>query len=203
MIPDSYFDRFSTKKYRSTNPVQRGLIRRFVSSFHSLVLEAMPIASVLEVGCGEGFLSGYLSEKLPDVSFTGVDLNAGDVAGCKEKFPRIEAHEGSAYDLSFLGDTTFDLVVCAEVLEHLDTPDVALDQILARKPKRVILTVPNEPLFMAANLVRGKNITRLGNDIEHINHYNPRSFRRLLESRFDVLEVTTSFPWLLTLNTPR
>ncbi|HHH28755.1 MAG TPA: class I SAM-dependent methyltransferase [Polyangiaceae bacterium] len=203
MIPDSYFDRFTTKKYRSQNPLQRALIRRFVERLHSLVLRSMPIESVLEVGCGEGFLSGYLSEKLTHVTFTGVDLDAGDIAKLKEKFPRIDAHEGSAYDLGFLGEQTFDLVICAEVLEHLETPDVALEQIASRTKKRALLTVPNEPLFMAANFLRGKNITRLGNDIEHINHYNPRSFRRLLEPRFEVLEVTTSFPWLLTLNAPR
>jgi 2-polyprenyl-3-methyl-5-hydroxy-6-metoxy-1,4-benzoquinol methylase len=203
MIPDSYFDRFATKKYRSPNPLQRALIRRFVERLHSLVLSSMPIASVLEIGCGEGFLSGYLSEKLTHVSFTGVDLSEEDVEALKGKFPRIEAHVGSAYDLSFLGEREFDLVICAEVLEHLETPEVALDQMIARHPKRVILTVPNEPLFMAANFLRGKNITRLGNDIEHINHFNPRSFRKLLEPRFDVLEVTTSFPWLLTLNAPR
>lgn len=203
MIPDSYFDRFTTKKYNSPNPLQRALIRRFVERLHSLVLSAMPLQSVLEIGCGEGFLSGYLSEKLTHVSFTGVDLSEQDVAALKDKFPRIDAHVGSAYDLSFLGDRSFDLVICAEVLEHLETPEVALDQMIARQPQRVILTVPNEPLFMAANFLRGKNITRLGNDIEHINHFNPRSFRKLLEPRFDVLEVTTSFPWLLTLNAPR
>ena len=40
MIPDAYFARFETKKYRNDNPVQRALIRRFATSLHDLVLEA-------------------------------------------------------------------------------------------------------------------------------------------------------------------
>ena len=35
-----------------------------------------PVSSMLEIGIGEGFLSGYLSEKLPTVRFCGVDASA-------------------------------------------------------------------------------------------------------------------------------
>lgn len=201
MIPNNYFDRFATKKYRNENPVQRALIRRFVERLHSLFIRACPVERVLEVGCGEGFLSGYLSERFPAISFSGIDLSDGDVGRLRAEFPRIEAHVGSAYDLSALGD--FDLVICAEVLEHLDTPERALDQMLARHPKHLIVTVPHEPWFMLSNLARGKNVTRFGNDEEHVNHWGKRSFRRMLESRLRVEELTTSYPWILALASPR
>lgn len=205
MIPDAYFARFSTKKYRNENPVQRALIRRFVSSLHDLFIEAGPVSSVLEVGVGEGFLSGYLSEQLPQIRFTGVDLAASDVEKLREKFPRVEAHVGSAYELeSVVGSGGgYDLVMCCEVLEHLDDPARALDAMLALRPRRLILSVPHEPFFMLSNLARGKNVTRLGNDPEHVNHWGPRSFRELLETRLDVRRMTTSYPWILALTAPR
>jgi SAM-dependent methyltransferase len=202
VIGDDYFARFSTKKYRNENPVQRALIRRFVSSLHDLFIEASPVSSVLEVGVGEGFISGYLSEKFPSIRFAGVDLAASDIDKLREKFPRIEAHVGSAYDVAKLGGG-FDLVICAEVLEHLDEPGRALDQMLALAPKRLLLSVPHEPFFMLSNLARLKNVTRLGNDPEHVNHWGPRSFRRMLEARLDVLRLTTSYPWILALTSPR
>ncbi len=111
-------------------------------------------------------------------------------------------HQGSAYALGDLPGG-YDLVICAEVLEHLDEPGRALDQMLSLKPKRLLLSVPHEPFFMLSNLARLKNVSRFGNDPEHLNHYSPRSFRRLLEGRLDVLRVTTSYPWILALACPR
>lgn len=203
MIPDAYFDRFSTAKYRAKNPVQRALIRRFVASLHDLFLEAQPAASVLEVGVGEGFLSGYLSEQLPEKRFAGVDLREEDITRLRALFPRIDGRVGSAYDLSAFGPGEVELVLCCEVLEHLDTPERALDEIARLEPKKAIFTVPHEPFFMMSNLLRGKNITRLGNDPEHVGHYGAASFRRLLEGRFRVLRQTSSYPWLLALVEPR
>ena len=120
MIPDAYFDRFATAKSRAKNPLQRALIRRFVARLHDLFLEAQPARSMLEVGVGEGFLSGYLSEQLPEKRFHGVDLREEDIARLRELFPRIDGRVGSAYDLSAFTPGEIDLVLCAEVLEHLD-----------------------------------------------------------------------------------
>lgn len=198
MLTDAYFDRFESQKYRNKNPVQRMLIRRFVTKLHAMFVAACPVKRVLEIGVGQGFLSGYLSERFVDVDFVGVDLNGDDLRHLRKNFPRIEAHEGNAFDLSFL-DRTFDLVICAEVLEHLETPATALAQISRFEPKHVILTVPHEPWFMLSNLARGKNITRFGNDIEHINHYTTRSFQKLVQTRFELCELTTSYPWILAL----
>jgi SAM-dependent methyltransferase len=205
LIPAAYFERFATPKFQNKNPVHRRLIQRFVTRLHGLFIEANPLQSVLEIGVGEGFLSGYLSEKFPDKHFTGIDLKADDIALLQQKFPAIRARVGSVYDLAALvGDLgRFDLVMCCEVLEHLEEPERALDQMLALSPRRLLLSVPHEPYFMLSNLLRGKNATRFGNDIEHINHWGTGSFRRLLETRLDVLQLTTSYPWILALTAPK
>jgi SAM-dependent methyltransferase len=201
VIPDAYFARFETRKYRCESPVQRALIRRFVAALHDLFIEAGPVSSVLEVGVGEGFVSGYLSEQLPSIRFAGVELDPADVARARRLFPRLDVHEGSAYDIPCPGP--FDLVICAEVLEHLDDPGRALDEMLRLRPRRLLLSVPHEPFFMLSNLARLKNVARFGDDPEHVNHWAPRSFRRLLASRLDVLRLTTSYPWILALAAPR
>lgn len=202
MIPDAYFDRFETKKYRSKNPVKRALIRRFVARVDELLRRAGAVESVLEIGVGEGFLSGFLASRHPGVKFSGVDLSSRDLELLKRKFPAIETYCANIYDLGAV-PAKFDLVICAEVLEHLDEPKRALAQIKRLAPRRVILTVPHEPWFMLSNLLAGKNVTRFGNDIEHVNHFTVRSFRRLLEDDFRLEELTTSYPWILALGTPR
>lgn len=198
MITDGYIDRFHTRKYRESGPLKRLFIRRFVERFHSLFIAAGPARRVLEVGAGEGFLLGYLSEKFPEIRFVAADLNEEDLSRLRQLFPQIETHHANIYDLSGLTGP-FDLVICAELLEHIDEPERGLDQLLTLEPRRLIVTVPHEPWFQLSNLLRGKNVGRLGNDLEHVNHWGRRSFRALLESRFEVLQATSSYPWLLAL----
>jgi len=202
VLPDAYFDSFQTPKYRSKNPVTRALIRRFVERLHGLFVAAQPAESVVEIGVGEGFLSGYLSERFPEKRFTGLDLAEHDLANLRVKFPKIDARQGSIYDLTGL-TPPYDLVLCCEVLEHLPDVPRALDQLASLGAKRLLVTVPHEPYFKLSNLARLKNVTRLGNDPEHVNHWGKSSFRATLETRFRVEELVTSYPWLLALVTPK
>lgn len=201
MIPDAYFERFDTPKYRSKNPLQRELIRRFVAKVHALFLEAGPVESVLEVGVGEGFLSGYLSEKLPEKAFTGVDVREEDLARLRRKFPRISTERADIYEVGKLPGR-YDLVICAEVLEHVDDPDRALAALVSLRPKHLLLTVPHEPWFLLSNLLRGKNLSRLGNDPEHLQLFTSGRFRALLERHLTLERTTKSYPWLLALGRP-
>lgn len=202
MIPDSYFDSFKTQKYNTRNPVQRLLIRRFMEKVIGMFDAAGPASSVLELGCGEGFVSGQLSARQKDGAYVGVDANEADLANLRAKFPFVEAHHGSIYDLSFL-ERTFDVVVCAEVLEHLTDPDAALAQITSVRPSWVVLSVPHEPWFCLSNLARGKNIARLGNDEDHANLWGRRGFRRLVDQHLTVERHETSYPWQLVLARPK
>jgi len=202
VIPDSYFDSFHTAKYKSPNPLQRLLIRRFMAKLSDMFDAAQPSDSVLEIGCGEGFVAGQLSARKTGGVYVGVDLNEEDVQNLRAKFPAVEAHQGSIYDLSFLG-RGFDVVVCAEVMEHLDDPGAALEQIIQRKPRWVILSVPHEPWFCLSNFARGKNITRFGNDPEHVNLWGRRGFRKVVDSRLVVERHETSYPWQLVLARPK
>lgn len=202
MIPDSYFDKFHTAKYKSENPLQRFLIRRFIAKLTDLFDETQPSDSVLEIGCGEGFVAGQLSARHAGGLYAGVDLNEQDLQNLMAKFPTVDAHQGNIYDLSFL-DRDFDVVVCAEVMEHLDDPGAALEQIIARNPRWIILSVPHEPWFCLSNFARGKNITRLGNDPEHVNLWGRRGFRKVLESQLVVERHETSYPWQLVLARPK
>jgi 2-polyprenyl-3-methyl-5-hydroxy-6-metoxy-1,4-benzoquinol methylase len=201
-ITDSYFDQFETKKYRAKNPIKRKLIKRFVAKLHELFESGSPPRSVLEIGVGEGFLSGFLADRYPAIEFTGVDLNQQDLELLAKKFPRIKRYCANIYDLSALPGG-YDLIICAEVLEHVDEPERALEQIVKLAPQRVILTVPHEPWFMLSNLAMGKNITRLGNDSEHVNHFTVGSFRKLLSRKFELSRVTTSYPWILAAGKPK
>lgn len=201
-ITSAYFERFETPKYRNKNPVQRALIRRFVTTVHGLFQQALPAASVLEVGVGEGFLSGFLSERYASIEFSGTDLNPDDIARLGRLFPRVNARAESIYDLETSAAPS-DIVLCCEVLEHVDDPARALRALRRVTKQHAILSVPHEPFFMLSNLARGKNVRRFGNDPEHVNHWGAGSFRKFVEQAFVVERLQLTFPWVAVLARPR
>jgi SAM-dependent methyltransferase len=89
------------------------------------LLEAAEIAagmSVLDVGCGPGYVSAAAAERgaVP----IGLDFSGEMIAIAKQMFPRIEFREGDAQNLSF-PDRTFDRVLANFALLHLTAPERA------------------------------------------------------------------------------
>jgi ubiquinone/menaquinone biosynthesis C-methylase UbiE len=181
-------------KYASTNPIERRLMAGFFDALDD-ALPGTPPAAVLEVGVGEGEVSGRLRARYPDASFVGVDLPDDDLAS------EWAGHDfaglfGDIARLPFPPDT-FDLVLAIEVLEHVPDPDAALAEIARVARDRVVLSVPREPIWRAANMARGKYLGALGNTPGHIQHWSKRGFARLVGERFDVLRVRSPLPWTL------
>jgi ubiquinone/menaquinone biosynthesis C-methylase UbiE len=112
-----------------------------------------PHSKVLDVGCGEGrHIFGSLHE-YSDVHCVGLDQDIPSLNKCKEGlefFKELNSGstvfmQGSVYKLPF-DDNTFDLVICSEVLEHLEDYHAAIDEIYrVLKPEGKFL--PSVPLF--------------------------------------------------------
>ena len=80
-------------------------------------------ARVLEVGCGFGTTAGLLREQ-------GADLVAIDVELPRVQHARqsgVSAALGDASALAF-GNNTLDLILCINVLEHLEVPRLFVDE---------------------------------------------------------------------------
>lgn len=183
------------RKHTHRNPVQRFLINRFLKN---LIGESKKIhpKSVLDVGCGEGFVLMRLRKSDIGKDLVGVDYSKTAIDIGKKLHPSLNLKQGDIYKLPFK-DNTFDLVICCEVLEHLEDPEKALKELTRVSKKHVILSVPNEPLFMMSNFFRGKNWSRWGNDIEHIQHWSSRKFKQFVGTRLRVAEVKKPYPWTM------
>lgn len=191
-------DHANIKKYQSNNPLQKFLILNFYNKLCTLAKESNA-KRIIDVGCGEGFVLHMLKSKGIGSVLIGIDKSAESIRISNSLFSGINIKKGDIYDLHFK-DNEFDLVVCTEVLEHLSNPTLALKELKRITKKDLILSVPNEPFFMLSNLLRGKNLTRFGNDPEHINHWNVLSFSKFLKKHG--LKIKTSslpFPWILIL----
>ena len=187
------------RKHTSQNPLQKFLINNFYKSLIESV-KNLKIETVLDVGCGEGFSLNRLSEEGIGKKLEGVDFLKPAVELGKKMHPHLALKQGNIYKLEYKSNS-FDLVIATEVLEHLEDPRKVLKELIRVSKKYVLLSVPNEPFFMAANFLRGKNITRWGNDIEHIQHWTSRSFEQFTidKSQLTIIKKRHPFPWILLL----
>lgn len=189
------------RKHTSRNPIQRFLINRFYDALIAELAKAAP-DSILDVGCGEGFALERIRKSGVGKKLEGVDVSPDAIERGREMHRALTLKQGDAYSLPYQ-DGAFDAVLCCEVLEHLERPDDALKELWRVAKRYCIITVPHEPWFRIANLLRGKNLSRLGNDVEHIRYWSARGITALVGSYFAVRTVRHPFPWTMVIGEKR
>jgi SAM-dependent methyltransferase len=186
-------------KYGTTNPIARRLMAGFMGSLDRLV-ERSSAREAHEVGCGEGELSIRLARN-------GLRVRGSDAfPQVLEEAQRRSAAAGVEIDFEATPVEALDpsthaaeLVVCCEVLEHLEDPDRALDVLATLARPWLIASVPREPLWRGLNLARLSYVRQLGNTPGHLNHWSSREFVRFLTRRFEVIQVVNPLPWTMAL----
>ncbi len=200
--PPSARDEDFASKYTKAGPVASWLIDRFFDGVADLACRVAP-AEVLEVGCGEGFSTIRLARILgPRVHLAAGDVDPRLAARARARNPGVPIAVESAYDLR-RPDGSFDLVVCLEVLEHLDDPARALAELCRVARRAVLVSVPREPLWRVLNVARGRYLRAAGNTPGHVQHWSSRGFVRFVGRQAEVLAVRTPVPWTQVLARPR
>lgn len=150
---------------------------------------------VLDLGCGEGrhVISAYIEA---DIQSVGVDLGFSDLQTTAKKF--VDFAEPDNHNKSFslaqanglqlpFADNSFEVVICSEVLEHIDDYRSVLaeiDRVLAPGgrfvasvprawPERICWALSREYHEVEGGHVRIFNASRLRHDIEQygLQHY--------------------------------
>jgi ubiquinone/menaquinone biosynthesis C-methylase UbiE len=187
-------------KYGSRNPAVRWLMRGFSRALSDLVARAAP-SSLHEVGCGEGYWvlrwsRQGLDARGSDFSAEAIGLARLNAAAQGVAEDRFQVR--SVYELE-PGRDRADLVVCCEVLEHLERPEEALRVLQRVAGRHLIFSVPREPVWRALNVARLRYVGSLGNTPGHLQHWSRAAFLRLLGRHFELLEVRSPLPWTMAL----
>ncbi|MEX0798532.1 MAG: class I SAM-dependent methyltransferase [Bacteriovoracaceae bacterium] len=183
-------------KYENTNFIHRHVLNAFQNKL--LTLMNKKYKNVLEIGCGEGLLlkslliKGFMTE-----SYCGIDTRREAIKVAQEIHPNF-SFKWTAYQ-DFATTKNFDLIICSQVLEHLEEPSQCLQKIaeLANNETDIVLSVPWEPWFMLSNFVRGRDLLSFGNHPEHIQHWSASSFQKLARKHFSANHLALSFPFLI------
>jgi len=147
----------------------------------SMLLGSRPPSKILDLGCS----SGLLAERLRDMGHyvTGVDVNEFEGVGERTgAFFKADLNQGIPPDVG----TGFDLVLAADVLEHLPRPGDLLEEI------RRVLSPDGTALICIPNIAHWYPRLRsmLGMfdydqrgilDTTHLRFFTRRSIRKLIE----------------------
>jgi len=190
-LTTNYIKHVKSKKH----PVNNFFLNYFSKT---VVKEAKKLRprTVLDVGCGEGFILANLKQNKVGKEHEGIEYVDKAIKLAKQLYPTLKILKGNIYKLPYQ-DNSFDLVLCTEVLEHLDYPERALKELLRVTKKHLLLTVPNEPYFTIQRVLRGKNILELGDHPEHIQHWSSRSFKKFVQKQAIVKKIKRPLPWTL------
>ncbi|CAK0774154.1 conserved hypothetical protein [Gammaproteobacteria bacterium] len=169
-------------------------------------IEKITPKSLLDVGCGDGYLINHL--EMVDCKTLGVDLSQKAI-----KFAKAFGKEESFLcDSINKVDLEFDVVTLVEVLEHI--PDSEIDQFLQEVTKRVsiggflLISVPSTVLKLQKKHYRHYTEVVLEEQISKSSGLHKlRSYRVVSNSRFKSLLVklidnkfwTIKVPWILKL----
>ena len=168
--------------------------------------------SLLDVGCGTGVFSMYAQEKT-GCTLSGVDGSAYALQEARERgFTGVATIEDLNSSALPYPDSSFDFVLCKDVLEHLRNP-----LHVVRECRRVLassgillLHVPNHfPLIGRAKFLLNGNIdtfdffpgaTRW--DFPHLRFFTHNEFVRVsCDVGFELVEdLSNSFPYVPLLN---
>jgi SAM-dependent methyltransferase len=139
-----------------------------------LLLIQPPVGTVADVGCGEGSLLAALDAAMLARDYVGYEVSPAAIDAARQR----EYRSPVAFDL-FDGehirreDDAFDVGILSHVLEHVADPRSLLIET-ARVARRVVLEVPLD-LHLRTHRFEW-------DDTGHINVFNRRSIRYLVES---------------------
>jgi SAM-dependent methyltransferase len=145
---------------------------------------------LLEIGSGQGDLSREIKERYPELELCGIDLSQTGVEIARSKVPDGEFFQQDLTRPMALPERYSRWAthaVCSEVLEHLDDPRRALEnvRVCLAPGAHLVITVPAGPM------------SAFDRHIGHRAHFTPARLERLIrDAGFEVASIDgAGFPF--------
>jgi SAM-dependent methyltransferase len=143
--------------------------------------------SVLEVGCGNGYVLAAIAERHPEISVAGVDLGDAGLREARRRIPRATLIRADVRELPY--EEEFDVVGAFDVIEHVRDDEAVLAAMhrAVRPGGGIVVSVPqHEWLWSETDRYAG-----------HERRYTRRELAGKLERTGFRLRWATSFVTLL------
>ena len=181
----------------SKNPLIRYLVRGYFDMMDRM-LKDIEVPSVLDIGCGSGYVTNHINELLKPQEILGVDISPERLELARARYPSLNVMRFDALNMP-LKDSSASLVVATQILEHIENSANFVGVLKRISSRYVFLSVPNAFLWRLGNIVRGKYWRALGNPPGHIKDWNKKKLYELLSLFFNKVEIRRHYIWLLAL----
>jgi hypothetical protein len=172
-IHDGYAHRRETTYFDDTANADRW--QREVYRFAREIFDEHRLETVCDIGCGSGHkLVKYFGDR------NGIGFDVAETCNwLRNKYPKLK---WLVLDLKAVPPIRVDLVIAADIVEHLLEPDELLSYIAALGPKYVVLSTPDR------NLLRMGTHDGPPRNTAHIREWSFAEFEAYIASRFQIVE---------------
>jgi len=145
--------------------------------------------SILDIACGAGAITLKFQEYFKPNYIEGIDISEAMISKAKELDTKRLINWKIADIYSYQRAKNFDLIVCADIIEHLEQ-DAKFVQILSKLGQEVVIKVPLEDSYFNRFLRKFK-IYDSWKDTEirygHIKHYSENALDKVfIENGFTI-----------------
>lgn len=165
--------------------------------------------NVLDVGCGSGVITKYLSDF--GANAYGIDSNVEAINFAKSKFESDNCKFFCCLvDENYQIDVSMDKIYCLELLEHIYYPQglemLRIFHKILKPGGKVFLTTPNyHSMWPIIEFLMDKLHLSYPMDMyQHVEHYHQKKLKKIVdESRFKLTLLKTNCflaPWLAPLS---
>jgi SAM-dependent methyltransferase len=142
------------------------------------LMNSLAPKNVLDIGCGNGRLLDEINKKMK-IPVCGIDLSHSVIERNKRIYPNYEFHHLDI-QTDYL-DKKYDIVICSEVLEHLENVEQAIINISKMVNRYLILTLPKGKIFP------------IDKKVGHEKHFSKSEIFHLLEK--NGFKIIKYFEW--------
>lgn len=148
------FYKYFSKIYDYVNPIF------YSKEMRRIVVEMANISKgdlVLEIGCGTGFTTEGISERVYKRDIVALDITPEQIYRAKRKLPRVNYFIGDAENLPFK-DKTFDATISAGSIEYWPNPLKGIEEMVrvTKSDGKVVILAPRRPDNRLIRAVAGK-----------------------------------------------
>jgi len=146
--------------------------------------------SLLEIGCGTGFVLSGIREAFPKLILSGGEIHPEGLTFAAERLPGVELFQMDGRRIPFREE--FDVIGAFDVLEHIKEDEEVLSQMYqaTRKGGGIMMTVPHHPFLWSP----------VDDFAHHVRRYKTQELRDKVErAGFSVVRLTSFVCFLLPL----
>lgn len=159
----------TAERVSNTVNINNYVFQRHFVAYKSIPFDALWNKDVLELGCGNGYGMAILA---PDTnSYVGIDKNKPAKRNYSDNATFMQMNLSN---LQQLPGSSFDTIICFQVIEHIVHDIQLLEQIerMLKPGGRLFLTTPNQLMSLTRNPF-------------HIREYTPQTMQELFSQVFN------------------